>query len=297
MSVSVYVVLSLLLWLRRLAHLDLLYARVPLVHLLHSEKQNVVELIDPSFQDRLQPEHSPSPRHDFAIDDIAVALTTAEDVEKLFQQSTVARDSFILLRINQPNTGISYKSNLPQWSLPSSLPCSPVLWWLFSELLGLFSHRKDDLSFDLQLQAQALQKILLSDASSMQRTKLIMFFLTVVSEFCRRSGGMRDPSPPLQVRDLLAYHCNGCTLKSCVVKTGKHSSNAYGTQGVVRKALVSIAHLPCCGDADKRCRSRALRQRAAYCPSSAVTAESWRGFSFLSGLWRTLLWDKQGSCR
>lgn len=194
-----------------LAHLDLLYARVPRVHLLHSEEENIVELIDVSLKDRLQPEDPPAPRHDFAIDDISVALTTAEEVQKLFQQST-----------NQHNTGISYQSHLPQWSPPSSRPCSPVLWWLFSELLGLFSHRRADLSFDLQLHAQALQKILLSGASSMQGTKLILILiLTVISEFCRRSGGMLDPSPPLQVRDLLAYHCNGCTLKSCVAKQVK----------------------------------------------------------------------------
>lgn len=55
----------------------------------------------------------------------------------------------------------------------------------------------------------------------MQGTKLIILILTIISEFCRRSGGMLDPSPPLQVRDLLAYHCNGCTLKSCMVKQVK----------------------------------------------------------------------------
>lgn len=55
----------------------------------------------------------------------------------------------------------------------------------------------------------------------MHRTKMIMCFLTVTLDFSWRSGVLLDPSPPLQVRDLLAYHCNGCTLKSCVVKEVK----------------------------------------------------------------------------
>lgn len=50
----------------------------------------------------------------------------------------------------------------------------------------------------------------------MQSTKWIFdffFVLTGISDF------VLDPSPPLQVRDLLADHCDGCTLKSCEAKT------------------------------------------------------------------------------
>lgn len=82
----------------------------------------------------------------------------------------------VLVGINQRNAGIPSQPNSPQWSPPSSLPCSPKLWWLFSELPGLFSHRSADLSLDLQLQAQALRGILLSDTESMQSSKWIFFF-------------------------------------------------------------------------------------------------------------------------
>lgn len=68
------------------AHLDLLNAGVPRAHLLHSEKQNIVELVHAGLQDRLQPEDPPAPRRDFTVDDVSVALTKAEDVQKLFQQ-------------------------------------------------------------------------------------------------------------------------------------------------------------------------------------------------------------------
>lgn len=69
------------------AHLDSLYARVPLVHFLHSEKQDIVELIDAGVQDGLQPEDPPAPLRDLAVDDISVALSQAEDVQRLLQQS------------------------------------------------------------------------------------------------------------------------------------------------------------------------------------------------------------------
>lgn len=106
-------------------------------------------------------------------------------------------------------------------------------------------------------------------------------FLTVILEFCSRSGVMRAPSPSLQVRDLLAYHCNGCTLKSCTVHWVKTAVTHMEIPGVKRKAVLlpsRIAHLPCCGDAGKRFHSRALRRQAAYCLSSAVTAKGWRVF-------------------
>lgn len=50
------------------------YVRVPLVHLLHSDKQEVVELVHAGFQDCLQPEDLPVPWHHFAADHIPVAL-------------------------------------------------------------------------------------------------------------------------------------------------------------------------------------------------------------------------------
>lgn len=52
----------------------MLYAWVPLVHLLHSDKQEVVELIHAGLQDRLQPEDLPGPWHVFAADHVPIAL-------------------------------------------------------------------------------------------------------------------------------------------------------------------------------------------------------------------------------
>lgn len=64
------------------AHLDVLYARVPLVHLLHSDEQDVVQLVHAGLQDRLQPEDLPGPRQHFATDHVPVALSghTTNDV-------------------------------------------------------------------------------------------------------------------------------------------------------------------------------------------------------------------------
>lgn len=91
MRVNLYVVLSSSCE-RCAAHLDLLYAGVPLVHLLHSEEQNIIELIDVSLQDRLKPEDPPSPWYHFAIDYVSIALITVENVQTHFQQTTVAGD-------------------------------------------------------------------------------------------------------------------------------------------------------------------------------------------------------------
>lgn len=52
----------------------MMYARIPLVHLLHSDKQEVVELIHAGLQHCLQPEDLPSSWHHFAANHIPVAL-------------------------------------------------------------------------------------------------------------------------------------------------------------------------------------------------------------------------------
>lgn len=66
------------MWERSAAHFDMLYAGVPLVHLLHSDKQEVVELVHTGVQYRLQPEHLPGPWHHFATDHIPVALSNKQ---------------------------------------------------------------------------------------------------------------------------------------------------------------------------------------------------------------------------
>lgn len=60
---------------RSAANLDVLYARVPLVHLLHSDEQDVVQLLHAGLQDRFQPEDLPGPRQHFATDHVPVALS------------------------------------------------------------------------------------------------------------------------------------------------------------------------------------------------------------------------------
>lgn len=74
------VINSSLVWVveRSAAHFDMLYAWVPLVHLLHSDKQEIVELVHAGLQYRLQPEHLPGSGHHFATDHVPVALKRSD---------------------------------------------------------------------------------------------------------------------------------------------------------------------------------------------------------------------------
>lgn len=56
------------------AHSDVLNTGVPSVHLLHSDKQDVVEFIPTGLQDRLEPEHLSGTGHHFAADHVPVVL-------------------------------------------------------------------------------------------------------------------------------------------------------------------------------------------------------------------------------
>lgn len=46
----------------------------------------------------------------------------------------------------------------------------------------------------------------------------VLIFKTFMVESSLHFNVMLDLAPSLQVRDLLAYHCHSCTLKSCAIK-------------------------------------------------------------------------------
>lgn len=90
-------------------HFDLLYARVPLVHLLHSDKQEVVELLHAGFQHRLQPEDLPGPRHYFAANNFSFALQRTNKTSRHIQS---LHDAHVLDVEKKHNTWIRWLSPL-----------------------------------------------------------------------------------------------------------------------------------------------------------------------------------------
>lgn len=89
-------------------------------------------------------------------------------------------------------------------------------------LLGLVLHKSLDLlSKALHLRVQALQNIILSNLKRtliIELTFFICIFLTIILDSTMCAHVRLDPSPSLQVCELLAYHCHSCALKSCRIE-------------------------------------------------------------------------------
>ena len=75
--------------MRNQTHFDMLYARVPLLHLLQSDKQEIIQLVHAGLQDRLQPEGLLGPRHHLATDHVPVALERSNKQADIYNRDTM----------------------------------------------------------------------------------------------------------------------------------------------------------------------------------------------------------------
>lgn len=308
--VSACVVRSVLLWLWRAAHLDLLYAGVPLVHLLHSEKQNIVELIDPSLQDRLQPEDPPAPRHDFAIDDISVALTTAE---RCAETPSAERGCWTLVRFGADKSAQQKEFRLnPAHLRDLHLPAFLALQYsegFFQSFFPFLCIEKLIFPLIYSFPPRLCKRFFFSDNCSTQRSKLIIScpnrYIGILPVLWWDAASIPTSagvwSPGLSLQRLHVEVLQSETGK----KTNKQTTQPWRKRNTgwrnERKAFSPFAASPLtCHVAEMRIRDPAAELHDGR--QHTVRLRQWQrragGFSsLLSGLRRTPLGDKRGSCR